>query len=1028
MAIEGVKSKKKNEKKRYFEDQTNEAETPAEQSIGAITGPAKIIFDDDGEQRVVSRDYTTEHAGKSSRAGAKRKHASRNESALNGEDEDGGSDEEDDQLAKQWYKNFESYNLVGEIEDMKDAEIAELRRICRAAFEVECRARKKHDPSDGKWLLSALEKGTMRDRANAGALLVQTNPFCHLSALETLVGMVKPSNKGYLDVIGVLTELMIKSLMPSDRKLITIPMRGSDWKNVQKLQTLEKPYRDKIYANWHFEDQLREHYFAFVTNLTTILHTGQESGKLKIIGYVAKLFSNVPELERLLLTALINKLGDPSRQVATKVLYHLQQIIGNHSAMAFTVTSEVEKLLFRNNVAVQAQHFSLAFLAAIGSLADFPTCQKMINICFSYFKIFTEKGEINSRLMQSILTCLRKAIGNVKRDIDLSEVIEPGLLNVIYRMIHLADFAIGCQGLSLLLEISERKGREQNRFYNALYKKMLDPQLASVGPKTSNVFTYILHRAMQNDPIPERAQAFVKRLLQVAFNFPAAQLCGALIVISKVLRKRKVLLMDGQTPPKDGAIALAAEEATGDEEKDAEEEEGKQSAKLAYRMPKKYDAFGRSSEYAGAQYTVRYELVRYMSYFHPTVQKFAESILNNTALTYYGDPLQDFSLGRFLDRFAFKNPKKPKTTTDDNGDERLRPRIPGVPQRKSDYAPVGHRALPVNALTKDRCAEDDEYIFRFLEQKRTRIQRAKERKKPTDEDDDSSDVDSLDDDEFDAYLDQLGVPGGKDEDADVDGGAEVDFMQELEQELAKEGKDKRTRRKKSGKDEDEELDDWEDLGEDDDDDDDGAAEDDSDDDRPPRIRRDGDVSDDGGEFSDGGSISLDEEDDDFDEDDMGDEDDEDDVGSEDDAEEPMSKKRKKLSSKSAPMVSQREFARKLKTADMNSLFAAADDFSDLLEANADPLGGEGRRGKKKGGVGSIKKASKKQFDSHGTENEVYNQDESSVKQLSWEATRFSDHDSRRKGRGGGGGGYGRGRGGGKIFGRGRGGARSMGRK
>ncbi|XP_052894316.1 CCAAT/enhancer-binding protein zeta [Anopheles moucheti] len=1030
MSVGGGKFKKKDERKRYFEQQS---EDPKSGSSDVKNRPAKIVFDDDGEQRVVPIDYTTEET-------AKRKHVS---GAGNADSEE---DETDDQLAKQWYKPYEAYNLIGQLEDMKDAEIAELRRVCRAAFETECRNRKKNDPTDGKWLLSALEKGTLRDRANAGALLVQSNPFCHLQALDTLVGMVKTSNKGYLDVVEVLTELMLKSLMPSHRKLITMPMRGSDWKHLQKQADMDKSERDTIYAHWHFEDQLREHYFTFVSNLMTILHSGQEDGKLKVIGYAAKLFADVPEMERLMLTALVNKLGDPSRKVASKVLHHLQQIVRQHTLMSLIVTGEVEKLLFRNNLAISAQHFALSYLASIASFGDFATCQKMINICFSFFKILTEKGEINSRTMQSILTCLRKAIKNVKRNVDLAEVVDPKLLNVIHRMVHLADISIGCQGLSLLLEITDRKGREQNRFYNALYRKLLDPQLASVGPRISNIFFYILHRAMQTDPIPQRAQAFVKRLLQVAFHFPAARLCGALIVISKVLRKRKTLLLDGLEPPSDDTLEVVPEipnQEVNDEEGEDVEEGGEDVPINAapIRMPKKYDAFGRSSEYAGAQYTLKYELVRYLSYFHPTVQKFAQSILTNSTLTYYGDPLVDFSLGRFLDRFAFKNPKKPRTEKDENGEERLRPRILGVTQRKSDYAPTGFRALPVNSLTKNQCAEDDEYIFKFLEQKRYRIQRAKERnqtKGKTAEDDIDSDVDSLNDDEFDAYLDTLGVPGAS-HDADLDGGAEVDFMQELEQEMTKERKAKKGRRGEEDDAEDDMdgLDDWDDV---DDEAEDSNQEDASDDDRPRagRIRRD--PIDEDGEFSDGGSISL-EEDDDFDGDEMMD-DASDGDGLDDEEEEPVPKKRKKLPSKTdRGMVSEREFARKLKTADMSSLFAAADDFSELLESNVESAMDDKRGGKKKGG-GSINKAAKKQlFDSHGTEAEVFNQDKSSIKQLAWEATRFSDRDGKKLGRGGkhfggrGGGagkshfqkrgGGSRGRGGGKKFG-GRG--RSTGRK
>uniref|UniRef100_A0A182WLV7 CCAAT-binding factor domain-containing protein n=1 Tax=Anopheles minimus TaxID=112268 RepID=A0A182WLV7_9DIPT len=1003
MAIGQDTSKKKSEKKRYFEQQSEETEPAAQAKKDVKNRPAKIVFDDDGEQRVVPIDYTTETTGKP--GGSKRKHASTEQSTGDSDNEAG---EDEDQLALQWFKHFEAYNLVGEMEDMKDAEIAELRGVCRAAFEVECRSRKKNDSSDGKWLQSALERGTMRDRANAGALLVQTNPFCHLQALDTLVGMVKTSNKGFLDVVEVLTELMLKSLMPPHRKLITLPMRGSDWKHLQKQTNLDKSRRDTIYAHWYFEDQLREHYFSFVSNLTMILHTGQEDGKLKTIGFAAKLFANVPEMERLMLTALVNKLGDPSRKVASKVLYHLQQIVREHTLMSYIVTCEVEKLLFRNNLALSAQHFALAYLASIASFGDFATCQKMVNICFSFFKILTEKGEINSRTMQSILTCLRKAIKNVKRNVDLAEVVDPKLLNVIYRMIHLADIAIGCQGLSLLLEIIERKGREQNRFYNALYRKMLDPQLGSIGPRISNIFFYILHRAIQTDPIPQRAQAFVKRLLQIAFYFPAARLCGALIVISKVLRKRKTLLLDGQEPPTDDVVEEVVREEPKNQEENYEEREevGAEGEKIlakAIRMPKRYDAFGRSSEFAGAQYTLKYELVRYLSYFHPTVQKFAQSILTNSALTYHGDPLVDFSLGRFLDRFAFKNPKKPRTQKDENGVEQLRPRILGVAQRKSDYVPTGFRALPVNSLTKDQCAEDDEYIFKFLEQKRHRIQRAKERKaakgKTDGQDDIESDVDSLNDDEFDAYLDTLGVPGSSGQDADVDGEMEVDFMQELEQEMTKErkGKGKKSGGRRGEQDDEDDdmdgLDDWDDVGEEDEEDGEGS---DDDDDRPRagRVRRDPTDEDD--EFSDGGSISL-EEDEDFDGDGSMDEDDE------SDGEEPAPKKSKKTS---GGMVSQREFARKLKTADMSSLFAAADDFSELLESNVESAMEEKRGGKKKGG-GSIKKAAKKQlFDAHGTEAEVFNQDESSVKQLAWETTRFSDRNPRKRGGRGGGGGRG----------------------
>ncbi|XP_058066364.1 CCAAT/enhancer-binding protein zeta [Anopheles bellator] len=972
MVTDGSKVKKKDARKRYFEqpDAVDEKQEPSTQK------PKKIIFDDDGEQREVP---VTDTVDPDPPAGHKRKYQRKGSSfTLPGDD---------DEPVKRWYDHYDGYNTVGEVVEMKDAEIEELRKLCKTAFEAECRIRTKDNPSDARWLQSAMEKGTSRDRASSAALLVQSNPFCNLDALETVIAMVKPSNKGHQSVVEVVTELMLKSLMPASRKLISIPLRGADWRNVQR-QELPKSIRDPLLAHWHFEDRLRELYFNFLTNLSVVLHSGQDDSKCKTIVYTSRLFADVPEKEAFLLTVLTNKLGDPSRPVAVKALYHLQQVVRKHSAMASIVAAETEKLLFRNNVSSTAQHYGLSFLSSIAPYGDFATCQKLINICFAFFKILTERGEINSRTMQAILACLRKAIGSVKRDVAVADIVQPELLNVIYRMVHLADIAIGCQGLSLLLEVTEKPGREQNRFYNTLYRKLLDPQLASVGPRISTVFFYILHRALQNDPIPDRALAFIKRLLQVSYYFPPARVCGTLIVISKVLRKRRQLLqpdlplapsLDDEEPDNQGPILAP----------DGEEEEDKKPTKKPPGPVLRYDAFHRVSEFAGAKFTLRYELVRYLEYFHPTVQKFAECILTNTPLSYYGDPLRDFSLGHFLDRFAFKNPKKLKTTTDANGEEVARPRPLGVAQRKSDYVPKGSRALAVEELTKERCTEDEQYIFQFLERKRERSRRAVERKKALTKDDDDgaedeeeeeSDVDSLDDDDFDAYLDRLGVPGGRDDSANVDK-SELDFMTELEQE-----REQKANRRKRGKKDDPEDDDGDDAALDDwvdveGDEDEGGEESDG---EYSDGEDDADDADDG-EFSDGGSISLDEELAEGDDD--GDEEEQEMSESE---EEPVVKKKKKApkSLGGASRISDRDFARKLKSTDVNSLFAAADDFSELLEGNVGLAEGKGA-GKKAGG-----KQRKQDPFAHGTDMEVFNQDGSSVKQLAWEQSRLSDQRNR----------------------------------
>ncbi|XP_062540804.1 CCAAT/enhancer-binding protein zeta [Armigeres subalbatus] len=940
-----IKQTKKQDKK----DNLDENKQQPKQSR---KGKKKIIFGEDGEQQEVPVDSIenpiTPNIESGDGGGPKgKKHHQKKPMSVQGDD---GADT----IERRWYEHFDGYNTVGELVELKDAEIAELRKLCRVAFEAENRTLMKNNPSDAKWLLTALEKGTSRDRANAGALLVQTNPLCNLQALETVVAMVKLSNKGHLDVVEVLSELMLNSVMPMDRKLVSIPLRGADWKNVKK-QELEKGLRDRIYAYWHFEDALRDVYFTYLNNLSAVIQTGQDNSKMKVIQYASKLFTMIPEKEAYLLSMLVNKLGDPSKKVAVKALYHLTEVAKKHSAMCPVIVTETEKLLFRNNISPSAQHYALTFLAAISNHGDFSSCEKMINICFSFFKILTDKGEVNSRTMQAILACLRKAIGNVKRNVDIANFVKPEVLNTVYRMIHLADISIACQGLSLMLEITESRGVEQNRFYNALYRKLLDSRLATVGPRISNIFFYIIHRAIQNDPIPERAMAFIKRLLQVAFQFPPTKVCGVLIIVSKILRKRRQLHMDGYT--------AAQNETKGKQisvQEDVDVEQDGEDNKVAIkkesnRKVTNYDPFHRASEFAGAEYTVRYELARYLEYFHPTVKSFANSIINNSTLSYYGDPLRDFSLGHFLDRFAFKNPKKPKTEENADGEQVPKKKILGVAQRKGDYVPSGSRGISVHSLTKDHCTEDEKYIFHFLEQKRERLREAKEEAKAkkdakgiVDDDDDLSDAESLDDDEFDSYLDRLGVPGADDDGADID--QEVDFMNEFEQDLAKKA-DKKKKKKQTEEEEDDDFGDWDESQDIDDDDEDGE-DDDEDDERAPF-----DVEDD--EFSDGGSISLDEDDlDDEDEDD----DEEEDEDEDDEEDEPKFKKKRREGG-----LSDREFQKKLKTGDFNSLFAAADDFSEMLEKN----------------VGS------KESKSHGTLGEIFNKDNAPMKQMEWEQARFS---------------------------------------
>lgn len=179
--------------------------------------------------------------------------------------------------------------------------------------------------------------------------------------------------------------------------------------------------------------------------------------------------------------------------------------------------------------------------------------------------------------------------------------------------------------------------------------------------------------------------------------------------------------------------------------------------------------------------------------------------ISDTSIKFYGDPLRDFSLSQFLERFSFKNPKK---LDDTKPTDSIVKAIYNKPYTRS-----GSRGLSVNQLTSTNCTEDERFIFEFLQRKRERHAALGLDNK---DDDDFVDKYAVDDDEFDAYLDGLTGAGiskkkkKQGEDGADEGDENFDFLGELGDDL------KTTKRKKdknSTDDGDEEADDWNSDGE-----------------------------------------------------------------------------------------------------------------------------------------------------------------------------------------------------------------------
>lgn len=555
--------------------------------------------------------------------------------------------------------------------------------------------------------------------------------------------------------------------------------------------------------------------------------------------------------------------------------------------------------------------------------------------------------------MQAILNCLRIAIQNINdfnEDKKTIEITTPDVVNTIYRLIYLSNVSIAFQALSLLLQLVLVQDKNHDRFYNALYRKIIDPEILNANNKITSLYFHIIHRSIQQDKCVSRAKAFIKRLLQMTLSFPPAKACGALVVINKILKTRPELM---SFYLQNVSTVTATAQPSNDKEKmikfdddsDCEEtykdvmidddgkekkvnmkagieapsswihlhntNESKSSVEKPVKKQTSYDPFKRAAAFSGAEFSMYYELSLLSKCFHPTVQVFVENILQDRKIKYFGDPLKDFSLSHFLERFSFKNPKK--------ADPR---------EQKSafhqNYLAKGARGQSVYLLTEQTCTEDEKFIFDFIQRKREIKEKHKGKFK--DEKDIDDDCESVDDDEFDAYLDSLGAAKDMSK-SDRD----FDYMSEVQKDLSKASKiGKSKKQDKSGSDSDE-PDDWDSI--------DGESESGDD---------DQDMVDDAGDDS-GTDQSIDENENS--DDSMGSElENGSEKNSDDDSNDEHSAKKVFKSLK-----------KKSKKKGEENLFVAVDDFSEMIEKNSSSA--------------------------HGTLGEIFNKDKSSQKQMDWEQKR-----------------------------------------
>uniref|UniRef100_A0A6N2K4S6 CCAAT-binding factor domain-containing protein n=1 Tax=Salix viminalis TaxID=40686 RepID=A0A6N2K4S6_SALVM len=362
-------------------------------------------------------------------------------------------------------------------------------------------------------------------------------------------------------LIGVLICLSypLTSLLP-DRKLKTLLQRP-----LYNVPETKDGYSLLLF--WYWEDCLKQRYERFVFALEEASRDMLPALKDKSLKIIYALLKSKSEQERRLLSALVNKLGDPQNKSASNADYHLSNLLSDHPNMKAVVIDEVDSFLFRPHMGLRSKYHAVNFLSQIrlSHRGDGPkVAKRMIDVYFALFKVLiTEAGsnkkmdksskaekntygsskeneiknspespiELDSRLLSALLTGVNRAfpyVSSVEAD-DIIEVQTPTL----FQLVHSKNFNVGIQALMLLDKISSKNQIVSDRFYRSLYSKLLLP--------AAEMFIGLLLRAMKSDVNLKRVAAFSKRLLQVALQQPPQYSCGCLFLLSEVLKARPPL-------------------------------------------------------------------------------------------------------------------------------------------------------------------------------------------------------------------------------------------------------------------------------------------------------------------------------------------------------------------------------------------------------------------------------------------------------------------------------------------------------
>jgi ribosome biogenesis protein MAK21 len=239
-----------------------------------------------------------------------------------------------------------------------NATVAKYRKLADSIYQQEVvLSRANSATKDEAWVENTMKRGTLKDRIAAMSVVVSTSPVHKLYALDMLLNLagistLESGNSSQTNervsamAAEALTDLFSNTLLPTHRKLVGLESRPLYQYEESQNNTTKRTISPRILLLWRYEEIIKNKYSAFLSQYLgkTLSQTStsvESLTKINALRTACSLLKEIPEGEQLLLNLVANKVGDPTKKIASAAAHELRKILEVHPNMTTVIAREV---------------------------------------------------------------------------------------------------------------------------------------------------------------------------------------------------------------------------------------------------------------------------------------------------------------------------------------------------------------------------------------------------------------------------------------------------------------------------------------------------------------------------------------------------------------------------------------------------------------------------------------------------------------------------------------------------------------